>query len=153
MSNPMKETVSQLRDLILMQIRNEQVEFRFADFTPEEPEIGGDFVRHPGINDDADNPIYDSHTWESTLFERDHIGVILSFNVRQLNRQLPLRGITLCGYVFRTVRLFIYDNNLAPRGTRLIPPQQLVDRLRTRFFNQDRAVFSALCSIWCQNYY
>ena len=137
----MRETISQLRELIVAQIRKEQIDFRFADFTPNEPEIGGSFVRHPTKTNRADNPGDDGKTWDCTLFERNHIGVILSFNVARLNSQLPLHDITLCGHVFRTVRLFIYDNKPAPRGMVLTAPQQLVNRLRNHFFNEERAAY------------
>lgn len=119
----MREMIETLRERILAEARN---------LVPADEIEEQKFARHPGRGDRADEPGNDGHTWESYLWKRDKVLVVLSYNVKNLNGDFNLQSITMEGHRFNTVRLFIFDDNPRPANVG-ITPQQLVDRLRREY--------------------
>lgn len=112
----MKKTIEALRSLILGKAN------LVSDIEEHE------FAQHPGRGDRADDPKKDKRTWESYLWKKNNISIILSFNQGNLNRDFDLQSIQLQGYPFKTIRLFIYDCNPRPADVK-ITPQKLFEKL------------------------
>lgn len=113
----MQKTIEALRTLIL-----KKANLVAADVDEHE------FAQHPGRGDRADDPKNDMKTWESYLWKKNNVSIILSFNQSNLNNDFDLQSIKFQGYPFRTIRLFIYDDNPRPAVVK-ITPQALVDKL------------------------
>ena len=116
----MQKTIEALRTLIL-----KKANLVAADVDEHE------FAQHPGRGDRADDPKNDMKTWESFLWKKNNVSIILSFNQSNLNKDFDLQSIKFQGYPFRTIRLFIYDDNPRPAVVK-ITPQALVDKLSGR---------------------
>lgn len=95
-----------------------------------------DYAKHPGYRFPVDDPNNDMRTWESYLWRRKDVFIVLSFNQRNLNAECNLQSITLQGHHFPAIRLFIYDFDSAPANVR-ITPQDLVDKLSNKLSLQN----------------